>query len=724
MFNIFINFKPDNTKAYGGGNITTYYIEKYFQNKYNNFKIIYELNDSINIYLIIDPFKDNLFKKYSLEDIINHRNSHNKNGKIIIRVNDCDITRPNLILERSREKAILKHIVQINYFIFNSRFIKNHYQKLCPDNSIHDANSVIIYNGCDINIFYPVQSISITTKPNKFRIVTHHWSNNMNKGYQMYYDLWNILKKMENYEFVFIGKNIPEMFQEVPIIGPYVGLELSNAMRDCHIYITDSIYDSCPNHVIEAICCGIPILYRNHEGGGRELCELFPKKIGESYSNLEELFEKMIMIRKNYVEYKKNIEEYATYFAFGKKISKYNDVFLRVLFQNKKKIGEIMYPESYTIGIKISSVLEYVYLQLGDQWIKIIPGKSIHINTYLEKQTIYLFSNTEKNMIEIDIFKCNLFSNNDKYRLDNNKLNILYSVDHTYFIPMFASLHSVIQNTGGILEELHFNFIIPIDDANYFQNMLQEYGTTLGKTLDYSIILMDKIILNKEILNSKCYDGGNHLLNLGNFSRLMIGEVLSYPKLLYLDSDSICKMDVNSLVDIDITNKFFCLKADKNNGEIKRNLILKMGALICTEYGLKNKIDLEDYAYYGAPFLTDCRIWRDVYGKIIEIMGQHNRTENGIYKLFTMSLQNIIFYGKIDDIYPIIKTLPDLGSKRKEWTKDDIENAGILDWSGVYKPWFRNGLYKDEWDKYNIMTSVEEIGEVVFAKKTVEKFIG
>ena len=53
MFNLFINFKPDNTKAYGGGNITTYYIQKFFQNKYNNFKIIYELQDSINLYLII-----------------------------------------------------------------------------------------------------------------------------------------------------------------------------------------------------------------------------------------------------------------------------------------------------------------------------------------------------------------------------------------------------------------------------------------------------------------------------------------------------------------------------------------------------------------------------------------------------------------------------------------------------------------------------------------------
>ena len=715
---------PDNTKAYGGGNITTYYIEKYFQNKYHNFKITYELHDSIHIYLIIDPFKDNNFKKYSLEEIVNHRNTKNKNGKIIIRVNDCDITRPNLPPERSREKAIIKNNNEINYYIFNSRFIKNHYKKLCKTKSINDTNSVIIYNGCDINIFYPAIPISIPIKPNKWRIVTHHWSNNMNKGYQMYYDLWTYLKRTDNYEFVFIGKNIPEMFQEVPIIGPYVGLELSNSIRCCQIYITDSIYDSCPNHVIEAICCGLPILYRKHDGGAKELCELFPKKIGESYSNLEELIEKIVMIKKNYAEYKKNIEEYSKYFELGKQISKYDDTFLRVLFFKKKKIGKILLPDSYTIGIKISSVLDFVYIKLGSQLIRIIPGKIYHINIYLEKQLIYLFTNMEKKKIQLDIFECKPFSSNDKYRITNDKFNILYSADKAYFTPMFASLNSVIKNTGGVLEGLHFNFIIPIGDANYFQNMLLEYEAILKKKLNYSIVFIDKMILDKEILNSKCYDGGNHLLNLGNFSRLLIGEVFSYPKLLYLDSDSICKMDVNSLLKVDITNKFFCLKADKKNSDIKRSLVLKIGALICEKYGLANKIDLEKYAYYGAPFLTDCRIWRDVYGKIIKIMRQHNQTENGIYKLFTMSLQNIIFYEKIEDIYKIIRTLPDLGSNRKEWTKDDIKNAGILDWSGVYKPWFRNGLYKEEWDKYNIMPFLEEVGDVEFAKKTVEKFIG
>jgi lipopolysaccharide biosynthesis glycosyltransferase len=542
----------------------------------------------------------------------------------------------------------------------------------------------------------------------------------MNKGYQMYYDLWSYLKRTYNYEFVFIGKNVPEMFREVPITGPLVGQELSNAIRDCHIYITDSKFDSCPNHVIEAISCGLPILYRNHEGGARELCELFPKKIGESYSNLEELVEKIVMIRKKYEEYKSNVDEYSGYFELGKQILKYDNVFLNVLFQKKIKIGKIHSRGSYTISLKISSIINFIYLKIGEQFIRIIPGKIYHINAFFEKQVLQLFTNTEKKKIIIETYECKPFSDKDKSRLTNEKLNILYSSDRSYFTPMFASLHSVIENSRGKLGDIHFNFIIPIGDANYFQNMMISYN----RQLDYSIVLIDKMILDSQILESKCYDGGNHLLNLGNFSRLMIGEVFSYPKLLYLDSDSICKMDMNNLLELDITNKIFCLKADKKNTDNKRSIVLKMGALINEAYGRENKINLEDFAYYGAPILTDCRIWRNFYTEIVKIIGLHNRSENGIYKLFTMSLQNIVFYGKIEDIYPIIRTLPDLGSKRKEWSKEDIEEAEILDWSGVYKPWFRNGLYKEEWDKYNVMPFEEEVGEVEFAKKTVEKFVG
>ena len=739
MYNLFINFKPDNNQPYGGGNITTYYIEKYFENTYKNFKIIYNLksNEKISIYLVIDPFKDNKFKKYGLEDIIEHRNNNNKFGKIIVRVNDCDITRPTISPERSREKAIIKNIHEINHFIFNSNFIKNYYKKICNIKN----NYSIIYNGCDTSIFFPKNKENLT----KYKIVTHHWSDNMNKGYQLYYDLWNTFKKTDNYEFIFIGKNIPDMFKDVPIIGPYVGLELSNEITKCDIYITDSIFDSCPNHVIEAISCGLPILYRNHEGGAKELCKLFPKKIGESYNNFEELIEKMVHIRKNYSEYKKNVLEYSNFFELNKQISKYEDIFLNVLFNKTIKIGQITVPDKYTIILKISSVLEYTYIQLNNKLIKIESERFYNINTYLENQTIFLVTNTTKKKINVD-FKLYKFMDVNKNRLDDNndnndnnsdKLNVLYSSDKKYFIPMFASLHSVIKNCDNI-HNIHFNFIVPIEDANYFQNMLMIYRKKIESQIgqfrqfskfgqfgqfNYSIVFIDIKILENEITKSKCYDGGNHLLNIGNFSRLMIGEFFSYKKLLYLDSDSICKTDINKLIKIDTSNKLYALKADKNNGENKRNLILKMNSLITEKYCLDNNIVFSDYAFYGAPFLTDCSIWIDVYKKTVKLIQDHNNTEEGIYKLFTMSIQNLIFYRKIDDIYKILKTLPDLGSKRKEWTKEDICTAEILDWSGIYKPWFNNGLYKEEWEKYNIFPLIENFGDVDHKKKTVENFI-
>ena len=101
-----------------------------------------------------------------------------------------------------------------------------------------------------------------------------------------------IYSNLFNYEFIFIGKNVPEMFKEVPIIGPYVKDELERELNNCHIYITDSRYDSCPNHVLEAISCGLPILYSNIEGGARELCMMSDYKIGEIYNNLGSMYDR------------------------------------------------------------------------------------------------------------------------------------------------------------------------------------------------------------------------------------------------------------------------------------------------------------------------------------------------------------------------------------------------------------------------------------------------
>jgi hypothetical protein len=314
---VFFNFTPNNNISYGGGNIATFNIIQYFLK--NNINITYDLSGNIDYYIIIDP-NSGPMKKYSLLDVINHKNRYNQNGKIIIRVNDCDATRKST--PTSRETLIKKYFNEIDFFIFNSKFIFDYYKSKMNLNEI--INSTIIYNGCDLNVFKYNQYKKLNKE--KIRIVTHHWSNNMHKGYSMYLKLWEWCQKNDNFEFIFIGKNVPDMFKQVPIIGPYHGTELALKLRECDIYITDSVLDSCPNHVIEGICSGLPILYTRKLGGGNNLCKLPDEKIGEEYDDFDELIIKLKLIVENYDFYRSNIIKNIDIYSTEESLKKYINV--------------------------------------------------------------------------------------------------------------------------------------------------------------------------------------------------------------------------------------------------------------------------------------------------------------------------------------------------------------------------------------------------------------
>jgi len=182
---LFVNFKPDITKAYGGGNISVFYLIQNLADKYSDFELTYELEPNTDLYLIIDPFKDRgLFKKYSLDDVIAFKKIHG--GKIAIRVNDCDKTRVIENNSRSREFQIMKNHTEIDLFIFNSQYIKQYYFDKFQKANISDSiNYKVVINGCDQKIFKNHHKQIDDT----IRIVTHHWNNNMHKNYQLYYDL-------------------------------------------------------------------------------------------------------------------------------------------------------------------------------------------------------------------------------------------------------------------------------------------------------------------------------------------------------------------------------------------------------------------------------------------------------------------------------------------------------------------------------------------------------
>jgi len=314
--NFFINFKPENI-AYGGGNIFALNLIEYLKN--NNVNVTYELNNNIDVFFIIDPHKGP-HKKYDLDDIISYRNKIKK-GRIIIRINDCDKTRPNVTQQRSREFKIMQNYKNIDLIIFNSDFIKEYY--LNKYNELKNINHHVIYNGGNDKILIPRENY---IKPKCLKIITHHWSDNINKGYETYYKLHKFFENRTDYEFIFVGRKFNDKFKDVPIQGPFKGKELADKLKSCDIYITDSKYDSCPMHVVEAILSGLPILYTSCDGGGKNLCELPNDKIGESFDDFPDLIDKIEKINDNYEFYRnnilKNISLYNNYNCMDKYLKK------------------------------------------------------------------------------------------------------------------------------------------------------------------------------------------------------------------------------------------------------------------------------------------------------------------------------------------------------------------------------------------------------------------
>jgi hypothetical protein len=320
---IFINFEPKDV-PYGGGNSFTLNLCKYI-NKSKYFEYIFELNENtlIDIYLIVDFRKDGIFKKYSVNEIYKHKNK-NKNGIIFYRVNDCDITRIN----GNREKDILKYFDKIDYFVFNSNFIKDYYFDKY-DILITKPYSVI-YNTTNNEYFNLIKEPIIHEKT---RIVTHHWSDNINKGYDIYQQIYNIIKEKynDNFEFVFIGRKYNDKYKnDIPKInGPYHGYQLAQNLKKCDIYVSASIYDACPMHILEGLSCGLPVLYIDHDGGGKDICNLSNEKIGESFKDINSFIDGLNRIYSNYNFYVNNIKKNIKLYNSNKCYADYCNLFIK-----------------------------------------------------------------------------------------------------------------------------------------------------------------------------------------------------------------------------------------------------------------------------------------------------------------------------------------------------------------------------------------------------------
>ena len=292
---IAIGFEIKND-SWGGGNQFAKSLVK--EAKTRGHQITFKIKDSdIDIILLTDPRSYIKGINFGSFEILNYLFFKNKNAIVIHRINECD--------ERKNTKYMNKFLKWSNYCADYTVFISSWLKEL----DIYQKNkeSMVILNGGDPEIFnndkfHSWDGIS------PLKIITHHWSPNFMKGFDVYQEIDNLLTNSEwssKIEFTYIGNLPPGFFFKKtkhikPISGKKLGLELSKH----HLYISASINEPAGMHHIEGIMCGLPIIYRE-SGALPEYC----KDYGVSFKE-RNFLPALKKIMKGYKEYKKRVNNY------------------------------------------------------------------------------------------------------------------------------------------------------------------------------------------------------------------------------------------------------------------------------------------------------------------------------------------------------------------------------------------------------------------------------
>ena len=135
----------------------------------------------------------------------------------------------------------------------------------------------IITNGADPAIYHPIGSADMRAGE-PMRLVTHHWSDNWNKGFAVYQEIDRLIAEglLKDVTFQVIGRWPREIgWRAATTVAPVRGARLAGRLRGAHVYVTASAWEPGGMHFIEGAQCGLPVLYHADGGGIVEVAQRF-----------------------------------------------------------------------------------------------------------------------------------------------------------------------------------------------------------------------------------------------------------------------------------------------------------------------------------------------------------------------------------------------------------------------------------------------------------------
>ena len=312
--------------AGGGNNWSNQFIKYLKKRKYQiNYKLSKEtscifINNSKSFFfekdLIYFLKKKNYYFNY--KDLAKFKKKYPK-IPIIHRINDTDAHRKSNFIDSN----MMKISAISDFSIFVSNWIKEYYFK----KGIIVKKFKIIRNIANPKIFN-LNKKTFWKKNTIFKIVTHHWSNNLAKGFHRYQALDSIIekKKIKNINFFIIGNTPKNITWKIcKIINPISGKKLATKLKSFHGYIAGSRYEASAFHIAEALQCGLPIIYFKDGGSAKE-------QINNRYglmSNDKEILNNISILKKKYFLFVKNLKKYN--YTIVKKNKMMLDSYLKVI---------------------------------------------------------------------------------------------------------------------------------------------------------------------------------------------------------------------------------------------------------------------------------------------------------------------------------------------------------------------------------------------------------
>lgn len=145
--------------------------------------------------------------------------------------------------------------------IFQSRYSLDKHREL----GYELAEPHVIPNAVDPRIFNAEGRVPFG-RDRPFRLIASSWSDNPRKGGPTYKRLAETLDP-SRFEFLFVGRTQEPMPNALP---PVSSQRLAELLRGHDAYVAASEDDPCSNAVLEALACGLPVVYRV-SGGHPEL---------------------------------------------------------------------------------------------------------------------------------------------------------------------------------------------------------------------------------------------------------------------------------------------------------------------------------------------------------------------------------------------------------------------------------------------------------------------